>query len=76
MEIGEYADHDEPAPQRLSEQRSLSVFRYLVAKGVPAARLARRGYGSSVPVVAPNMPDRRANMRVQFLFGPDRQDLP
>jgi outer membrane protein OmpA-like peptidoglycan-associated protein len=52
----------------LSDRRAASVKKYLVAKGVDAARLTSKGYGMEQPVV-PNTSDqnRALNRRVQFV---------
>ncbi|MCQ4348984.1 OmpA family protein [Pseudomonas stutzeri] len=54
--------------QRLSERRAASVVDYLVARGIPAARLSAHGYGESRPV-ADNDSDagRAQNRRVELV---------
>ena len=58
----------EPAAnQPLSEERALAVKKYLEAKGVDAARLESRGFGSSQPVDSNDTEEGRAkNRRVEF----------
>jgi outer membrane protein OmpA-like peptidoglycan-associated protein len=52
---------------RLSNDRTRTVFRWLVDHGIDAQRLVPRGYGLTVPLV-PNdsEPNRQRNRRVQF----------
>jgi outer membrane protein OmpA-like peptidoglycan-associated protein len=52
---------------RVSEQRAKSVVDYLIGRGVPAARLAFKGYGFEQPIV-PNTTEegRQQNRRVEF----------
>jgi outer membrane protein OmpA-like peptidoglycan-associated protein len=58
---------DDKMNQDLSERRAKTCFDYLVAKGVPAAKLSFAGYGETKPV-APNTTKagRDANRRVEF----------
>ena len=58
----------EPAANRpLSEERALAVKKYLENKGVDAARLESRGFGSSQPVDSNDTEEGRAkNRRVEF----------
>jgi OOP family OmpA-OmpF porin len=54
--------------QRLSEKRAIAVARWLVAKGVPCARLIAVGFGGSKPVAANDTPEHRAqNRRTSFV---------
>lgn len=62
--------------QRLSEQRAAAVERWLLANGVPDARLSAQGFGRSRPVAPNNMPDgrdnpegRQKNRRVEIVIG-------
>jgi outer membrane protein OmpA-like peptidoglycan-associated protein/tetratricopeptide (TPR) repeat protein len=54
--------------QTLSEKRAASVVQYLVAKGIPTARLASKGYGESQLRVKPERSeaDYQANRRTEF----------
>jgi outer membrane protein OmpA-like peptidoglycan-associated protein/tetratricopeptide (TPR) repeat protein len=54
--------------QGLSEKRAASVVQYLVAKGIPPARLASKGYGESQLLVKPERSeaDYQANRRTEF----------
>lgn len=53
--------------QRLSEERANSVVQALVAKGVPAERLAPKGYGESKPLdPAVNAAAHAKNRRIEF----------
>ena len=51
----------------LSESRAFTVMEYLIAKGVPAARLAAQGLGRARPLSPARTDEARArNRRVQF----------
>jgi outer membrane protein OmpA-like peptidoglycan-associated protein len=51
----------------LSERRAYEVRRYLVSKGVPAARLIAHGYGPKIPIADNQTKAGRAkNRRVEF----------
>ena len=51
----------------LSQQRADNVTAYLVSRGVPAASLTARGYGSAHPIASNRTPaGRRLNMRVEI----------
>lgn len=52
---------DEAYNQALSERRGASVKKWLVAKGITAARIATRGWGESKPAAPNTMPDGRDN---------------
>jgi OOP family OmpA-OmpF porin len=53
--------------QKLSENRALAVKDYLVAKGIAAARLQTRGFGSSRPVADNHTAaGQQQNRRVEF----------
>jgi OOP family OmpA-OmpF porin len=53
--------------QTLSEDRAKAVETYLIAKGVPAARLIAKGYGSTKPIEAGVSPAaNRKNRRIDF----------
>ena len=54
--------------QRLSEERAATVVDKLVAMGISKNRLSSKGYGESVPLVANNTPEKKANnRRVEFV---------
>ena len=53
--------------QKLSEARANAVRDYLISKGVPAERIAARGYGQSNPIATNATPEGRAqNRRVEL----------
>src|SRR5437867_5774736 len=53
--------------QKLSESRANAVRDYLISKGVPAERIAARGYGQSNPIATNATPEGRAqNRRVEL----------
>ncbi len=71
VEIGGHTDNvgAEIANQKLSEERAQSVRRYLIAKGVNAARLKAKGYGESTPTASNSIElgrqrNRRTELRV------------
>lgn len=54
--------------RRLSAERADAIRRYLIEKGVAAARLRSRGYGDSVPLVSPRTAaGRRKNNRIELV---------
>jgi chemotaxis protein MotB len=62
VRAGRYADNWD-----LSTERALSVVRFLVSQGVPAARLAATGYGEFQPLTSGDTPeDRRLNRRIEL----------
>lgn len=69
VEISGHTDDvgDNQMNQTLSENRAKSVYTYLVANGVNAARLVFKGYGKTMPI-APNTTDenRARNRRTEF----------
>jgi len=69
IEVSGYTDDigNDAANQLLSENRAKSVYQYLVASGVNAARLVYKGYGKTEPI-APNTSDenRSKNRRTEF----------
>jgi outer membrane protein OmpA-like peptidoglycan-associated protein len=59
------ADHN----QRLSTQRAESVHNFLVARGIPPARMAAIGMGEDYPVAGNDTPGgRQLNRRVDVLL--------
>ncbi|MBK7072334.1 MAG: OmpA family protein [Myxococcales bacterium] len=52
----------------LSQRRAATVRDYLIARGVPAARLIARGYGEDVPLVPPISDPR--NRRIELRWAP------
>ena len=62
VRAGRYADNWD-----LSTERALSVVRFLVSQGVPAARLAATGYGEFQPLTSGDtIEDRRLNRRIEL----------
>jgi outer membrane protein OmpA-like peptidoglycan-associated protein len=60
--------------QKLSEQRALSVARYLEGKRVHSMRLATSGKGESQPLASNNSESgRQANRRVEIYVEPVTQ---
>jgi OOP family OmpA-OmpF porin len=52
---------------KLSQARAESVRKYLISKGVDAARLTAKGYGASKPIASnDDEPGREKNRRVEF----------
>lgn len=55
--------------KHLSEMRALSVYWYLVAKGVPKARLSSVGFGAARPLLPNTSPENRSlNRRIDFIL--------
>ncbi|MEE9333840.1 MAG: OmpA family protein [Granulosicoccaceae bacterium] len=55
--------------QNLSERRADAVYRYLVAQGVPASRMGKKGYGESRPNNSNHTAAGRSqNRRVEFFI--------
>lgn len=68
IEVHTDAAGDERKNQTLSEQRALSVGRWLVEHGIDCKRLLCTGFGSNKPVQANDTPEgRAANRRVEFV---------
>jgi OmpA-OmpF porin, OOP family len=55
----------------LSQARALAVVKYLIAHGIPAARLTAQGHGAARPLVPNDTPANRArNRRIEFAARP------
>jgi OOP family OmpA-OmpF porin len=70
MRIEVHTDSDGNAEknQALSEQRSMSVAKALVAKGISCSRLIPVGFGGTKPVAPNDSPENKAkNRRVTFV---------
>ncbi len=71
IEIAGHTDNvgDEARNQALSQWRAEVIRRYLVLKGVPAARLSAIGYGSKQPIAQnDDEPGRADNRRIEFVL--------
>jgi outer membrane protein OmpA-like peptidoglycan-associated protein len=71
IEISGHTDNQGAADYnlKLSESRAKSVVSYLVAAGVPAARLKFKGYGDSRPAAANDTEEGRAkNRRIELVI--------
>ena len=71
IEISGHTDNQGAADYnlKLSESRAKSVVNYLVAAGVPAARLKFKGYGSSKPTASNDTEaDRALNRRIEMVI--------
>ncbi len=69
IEIAGHTDNrgDAARNRTLSEARANAVRAYLIAKGVPGARLVARGYGAEKPVADNRTPAGQArNRRIEF----------
>jgi len=69
IEISGYTDNKGSADynQKLSESRAKSVVDYLVAHGIPSARLTFKGYGKDDPIATNDTEDgRQQNRRTEF----------
>lgn len=61
--------------QALSQNRASTVMNYLIAKGVPAARIRAQGFGETMPVADNATAEGRAkNRRVEIKIVPVTQD--
>ena len=62
--------------QKLSEQRALSVCRWLIAEGIDCKRLVAVGFGSTKPVESNDTPGgKAANRRVVFALAALRDKM-
>lgn len=71
VQVEGHTDSDGPDDYNLdlSQRRAEAVARYLVGKGVDAARLVPKGYGETRPIASNGTPTGRAkNRRVQFII--------
>jgi outer membrane protein OmpA-like peptidoglycan-associated protein len=60
--------------QRLSEERANNVRNFLVAEGVPSARVTAIGFGPTLPVATNATPEgRQQNRRVEIEIRPDEE---
>lgn len=69
IEIGGHTDNSGSAQYNtdLSQKRALSVYNYLMSKGVVKSRLTTKGYGSSLPVASNETEaGREQNRRIEF----------
>jgi outer membrane protein OmpA-like peptidoglycan-associated protein/Tol biopolymer transport system component len=69
VEIGGHTDNvgSKTYNLNLSDKRARAVYDYLVAQGIPAARLSSRGYGDTKPVADNSTEQGRAqNRRTEF----------
>ena len=69
FEVGGHADAsgNDAINEPLSEARARSVLAHLVSRGIDAARLEARGYGSSRPIADNSTPEgRERNRRVEL----------
>jgi len=58
----------ESSNQKLSEQRALSVCKWLIENGIDCKRLIAVGFGSTKPVASNDTPmDRAQNRRMEFI---------
>ena len=70
LEVGGHTDHvgDAAANQKLSQARAAAVVKALTDRGIPASRLAAKGYGATAPVADNRTEDGRAkNRRVELV---------
>ncbi|HSY77459.1 MAG TPA: OmpA family protein, partial [Bacteroidia bacterium] len=69
IEISGYTDNkgSQQYNQKLSESRAKSVVDYLIAHGIPSARLTFKGYGMDSPIATNDTDDgRQLNRRTEF----------
>jgi outer membrane protein OmpA-like peptidoglycan-associated protein len=69
IEISGHTDNTGSASlnESLSQQRADAVVNYLKTKGVNAARMTAKGYGSNVPMASNQTEDgRQQNRRTEF----------
>ncbi len=71
FEVSGHTDNTgtKPHNQTLSENRAKSVYDFLLANGIPAARMTSKGYGDSKPVAENTTESGRAqNRRTEFMI--------
>ncbi len=61
IQIVGHADSTEANPQRLGQRRAEAVARYLMAKGIPAARITTQSKGQTDPVAPNTLPSGEDN---------------
>jgi len=69
IELGGHTDNVGSAKsnQILSENRAISVYNYLIEKGIDEARLTTKGYGDTKPIADNSTPEGRSeNRRTEF----------
>ena len=69
IEIGGHTDSDgsDEANMTLSQKRAEAVKKYLVDKGIDAARIKAKGYGESIPIASNETPEgKRKNRRTEI----------
>ena len=78
LRIEGHSDNDgnEADLQKLTEQRAMSVCRWLVANGIDCKRLIAVGFGSTKPVESNSTPEGKArNRRITFVIASLRGKL-
>ncbi len=69
IEISGHTDNqgDQKSNLTLSDNRSKTVYNYLVSKGIAAERLSSKGYGDTMPIADNKTPEGRSlNRRTEF----------
>lgn len=77
VEIGGHTDNEGPARlnRKISLERAEAVKAYLVSRGVPASRMAAKGYGEVHPIATNRYAEGRArNRRIEFKVLPPSAD--
>jgi outer membrane protein OmpA-like peptidoglycan-associated protein len=69
LEVGGHADDKERDPQRISEDRAVTMANYLAKNGVSPKLLKVVGYGKTLPLDKKKTESARAkNRRIEFLI--------